>query len=165
MPKPAPLLIGTSLLLAACTPPEEPLTLGAGTWAPTTTAPAPTAPTTLARKAPNAPAAPTAGPSSPCAQAIRAVLARLSPPPATAIVCPADPEETFLRGRSHWGLANLDTGTVYIRRDVTTGPSGRLRYVLAHELCHILNAQTGTAEGLSEPMADACASEAGFPRG
>lgn len=69
----------------------------------------------------------------------------------------------------HWGATCWDTAlcprSSYVAiSPAVIGPSDeRLRYVIAHEICHV-NSYARTGEPGSEPAADACAAEAGFPR-
>ena len=70
----------------------------------------------------------------------------------------------------HWGATCwqnvLCPGLSYLAvNEAMVGPSdARLRYVIAHEICHV-NSYTRTGEAGSEPAADDCAAAVGFPRG
>lgn len=69
----------------------------------------------------------------------------------------------------HWGATcwqnEFCPGGSYIAIDpAQIGPDdARLRYVIAHEICHV-NSYVATGEAGSEPAADRCAAAAGFPR-
>ena len=76
--------------------------------------------------------------------------------------------ETFVGDRQHWGTAcflmSLCPTTAYIAINPgRIGPSeARLRYVVAHETCHALDALAHRS--LDEAAADACAAAHGFVR-
>ena len=69
----------------------------------------------------------------------------------------------------HWGATcwqnELCPGGSWIAVDPEViGPDdGRLRYVIAHEICHV-NSYVTTGDRGTEPAADQCAAGAGFPR-
>ncbi|HUR49654.1 MAG TPA: hypothetical protein VMY88_09045 [Acidimicrobiales bacterium] len=69
----------------------------------------------------------------------------------------------------HWGATCWETelcrGGSYIAVDeeLIGRDDARLRYVIAHEICHV-NSYMRTGEPGSEPAADRCAATAGFPR-
>ena len=69
----------------------------------------------------------------------------------------------------HWGATcwqnELCPGGSWIAVDPELiGPDdARLRYVVAHEICHVIS-YTRTGDRGTEPAADACAAGAGFPR-
>lgn len=69
----------------------------------------------------------------------------------------------------HWGATcwqnELCPGTSWIAVDPEMiGPDdARLRYVIAHEICHVNSYMQTGARG-TEPAADRCAAGAGFPR-
>lgn len=69
----------------------------------------------------------------------------------------------------HWGATcwqnELCPGSSWIAADpALIGPDdARLRYVIAHEICHV-NSYMKTGDRGSEPAADRCAAGAGFPR-
>ena len=86
----------------------------------------------------------------------------------TEFRCPGDTGE-YPGDDQHWGATcwqnELCPGGSYVA--ITTsliGPDdGRLRYVIAHEICHV-NSYMRTGRAGSEAAADACAAGAGFPR-
>lgn len=69
----------------------------------------------------------------------------------------------------HWGATcwenELCPGGSYIAVDADLiGPDdARLRYVIAHEICHV-NSYVATGDRGSEAAADQCAAAAGFPK-
>jgi|GEM_PF-3515222 hypothetical protein len=81
--------------------------------------------------------------------------------------CPGN-TELSRGGRQHWGVtcsyASLCPGGAYVAVNLDRiGPSeARLRYVVAHEICHAVDVEA--RRPLREPAADACAAAHGFPR-
>ena len=69
----------------------------------------------------------------------------------------------------HWGATcwqnELCPGTSYIAIDpeLIGSDDARLRYVIAHEICHV-NSYVQTGDRGTESAADECAAGAGFPR-
>lgn len=148
---------------------------GAGTRAvlrPSTTTT--TRPTTTTTLAPVVTAAAPARVAAPGAVGARCAAA-LSDVEAAGLVLPAQFEyrcpgstELFAGDRQHWGtacsMASLCPGHSYIAINPgLIGPSeARLRYVVAHEICHALD--IAARRPLDEPAADACAAAHGFRR-
>lgn len=107
--------------------------------------------------------------SESCLRALRAVQeAGLRLPPETSFRCPGN-TETTPGDRQHSGVACFDHAWYcpqgsYIAVNpahVHGGDSG-MKYVIAHEICHIDSYRTSGTPG-TEEAADACAAAAGFP--
>lgn len=108
-------------------------------------------------------------PSTRCLDALADVEgAGLFLPEETEFRCPGN-TESFPGDRQHWGVACWRNdyycrgGSWIAVNPRTVGPDDdRLRHVIAHETCHILDYAAGGVT--SESSADACASRVGFPR-
>lgn len=109
-------------------------------------------------------------PSEECAAALAAVESTgLELPDNTAFRCPGRTEQAE-GDRQHsgvacWGNATFCPGGSYIavNPDQIGQGAHRLRYVVAHEICHV-QAYLQGALGGTEAEADDCAARAGFPR-
>lgn len=105
-----------------------------------------------------------------CAAALVAVQAAgLLLHEGTAFRCPGS-TETFPGDVQHWGVACWEhkhfcaTGSYIAANTDEIGASNHsLRYVVAHEICHI-NSYLATGGPGTEDAADLCAEQAGFPR-
>ena len=181
-----PLTPGTTAADAGAAPVDEVPAAPAGAGA--TAAPSQTSAEPSPRDAPVPAASPRAAAAGGRARVVALPIAKVSPVSqrcadalvavqsaglllheGTAFRCPGS-TQTFPGDRQHWGVACWQhkhfcaTGSYIAANTDEIGPSNHsLRYVVAHEICHI-DSYIATGGPGTEEAADLCAAKAGFPR-